>query len=422
MQRRFLVSLVVVGLLLAGCGGSDDGDEPAGAAPTTEAPTDDGTGSGATTTEAAAAAPEEVDADADLFAVPDPLPAGQHGDLLRYQVVEPSAVEGATTYRVMYLSESLQGDPIPVTGMVVVPDGAAPAEGRPVLTIAHGTTGIADECAPSRNDGGAAELALAGPAVERGWVLAVTDYEGLGTPGRHPYLVGESEGRSVIDAALAVADLPAADPAPTTLIAGYSQGGHGALWANQVAGEWAPDLDVVGTFAGAPATELPVIFAAAASPGVVGFAYLLIAGFAAAYPEADPAAALTPAGVDRLDVVDQGCVGDVFGAAGDGPVEDLFQPDGLTSPPWSDLAAENDPGRVATDDPVLIIHSDDDEVVPVALSEMLFDRMCAAGQAAERRVLSAAGGHVGAALVAYPQALEWFDQLLAGEAVPNTCP
>src|SRR5690625_7641015 len=33
-----------------------------------------------------------------------------------------------------------------------------------------------------------------------GWAIVASDYTGLGTPGSHPYLIGEGEGRSVIDA------------------------------------------------------------------------------------------------------------------------------------------------------------------------------------------------------------------------------
>jgi pimeloyl-ACP methyl ester carboxylesterase len=289
------------------------------------------------------------------------------------------------------------------------------------MTIAHGTTGIADECAPSK-DGGAAELAIAGPAIERGWIVAVSDYEGLGTPGRHPYLVGESEARGVVDIVRAAGQLPDADRGPTTLVAGYSQGGHGALWAGQVAPEWAPELDVVGTFAGAPATEIDVILAAAPTLPVAGFAYMIVAGMEAAYPEADPSLFLTPQGVETLAAVDEGCTGDVFEAVADIPVADLVRPDGASTEPWATLAKENNPGQVATEAPILIIHSDEDETVPVGLSGILFERMCGLGQVADRRVLTDGGGHGAAAVPAYTQAIDWFDDLLAGEPAPDTCP
>ncbi len=249
----------------------------------------------------------------------------------------------------------------------------------------------------------------------------MSDYEGLGTPGRHPYLVGESEGRGVIDAILAAGGaLPDADPGDRLAIAGYSQGGHGALWANQVAEEWAPELDVVGTFAGAPATEMQVILRAAPA----GFQFLMVAGYAAAYPEADPATFLTPEAEPRLDAVDEGCARDVFGAVSDLPRGQVVQPTPSTSGPWADLADENDPGNVATEDPILVIHSEADEVVPIILSKFLLDRMCAVDQVVERRILTDGAGHGAAAPPAYRLGLAWLDDRFGAEPAEavSSCP
>ena len=90
--------------------------------------------------------------------------------------------------------------------------------------------------------------------------------------------MGVCEGRGVLDAARAAGQLPDADPGDRMAIFGYSQGGHGALWAGQLAAEWTPELDLVGTVAGAPATELPVIVRAAGSLPISGFLYMIIAG------------------------------------------------------------------------------------------------------------------------------------------------
>jgi dienelactone hydrolase len=322
----------------------------------------------------------------------------------------------------MYLSESLAGDPIAVTGTVTVPDGEPPDGGRELVAIAHGTTGIADECAPSKT-AGVGEGALAPLATDRGYVLATTDYEGLGTPGRHPYLVGESEGRSVLDAALAARQLPGAGVGDRFAVAGYSQGGHGALWAGQLASEWAPDLELVGTFAGAPASELPIIFGAAESMPIVGFLYMIIAGFEAAYPdEADPSLVLTDAGLEALAEVDEGCAGQVLPRLGELPRDDLLRPGVASVEPWATLAAENDPGRVATDSPILIIHSAADDIVPAALSQILFDRMCGLGQQVERRVYDAGQDHGEAAPQAYVDGFDWIADRFAGEPASSTCP
>lgn len=417
--HRLLALLAGLALGAAACssaGGSSptsSADGPAGAGAGT-------TVAGPTTT----AAPESVEPvavtdEATFYAAPDPVPAGAHGSLLRYQELTPTLAEGTRSYRIMYLSRSVADEPIVVTGTALVPTAAAPAGGRPTFTIAHGTTGIADECAPSRNPA-TSEIGLMAEPVRRGWLVVQTDYEGLGTPGRHPYLVGESEGRSVIDATLAAGALPGADPSGKVMIAGYSQGGHGALWANEVAGEWAPQLDVVGTFAGAPATEIDVITKALSRTAVNGFLYMIYAGYQAAYAEADPSLVLTAEGLTRLDAVDQGCTGEVFKAtAGDPAV--LMKPEGNDVPPWSDLAAANNPGQVRTPDPVLIIHSDEDSTVPVGLSRILHTRMCEVGQVVERRVLTGGGSHVQAAVPAYTQAFDWLAQRLDGVPTAGDC-
>jgi len=320
----------------------------------------------------------------------------------------------------MYVSESLEGEPIVVTGTALVPAGEAPAGGRPVLTIAHGTSGIADECAPSK-DPVATELSLMGQFVDAGYLVVLSDYEGLGTPGRHPYLVGESEGRGVLDGALAARELPDAEAGDTLSIFGYSQGGHGALWAGQLAADWAPDYELVGTVAGAPATELPVIFSAAGSLPIAGFLYMIIAGFAEAYPEADPGLVLTPAGEAELPQVDEGCVGEVIEHFADTPNAELLKPGLAEVEPWADLEAANDPGRLATDSPILIVHSAADNVVPATLSQLLVQRMCGEGQVVERRVYDKGQGHVEAVPDAVNDGFEWLQQRAAGGEPVSTC-
>jgi fermentation-respiration switch protein FrsA (DUF1100 family) len=397
--------LVVAVVVSSGCSDSDSSSDPDDAADETSA------------------FEAEEHTGADFYAPPDPLPDVDHGTLLRYQPMPELEVAGAVTYRVMYTSESVPGDPIAVTGIVAVPTAEAPDGGRRLVTIAHGTTGMADGCAPSRL-GSTAEASLAtGPFVEGGYVVALTDYEGLGTPGRHPYLVGESEGRSVLDAAAAAQAVPDTAVGDRYAIIGYSQGGHGALFAGQLAEDWGPDLELVGTVSGAPATELPAIMSAAGSGVAAGFGFMIVGGMAESYPDADLTTLLTPAGVDTLPVVDVGCADQVIPAVSSRAGEGLFQPDYLTAQPWADLFVENTPGYVTTETPILILHSAADDLVPVGLSQALFDRLCDEGQLVERRVYDQGKGHVAAALDAYVDGIAWIDGLMtdSAEAI-STCP
>ena len=161
-----------------------------------------------------------------FFTAPAPIPAGAHGDLVRFQPVDTSFVD---TYRIMYLTQSVSGAPTVATALVAVDEERAPFGGYPVLLYGHGSIGLADACAPSVavgsiNDEHAQEFDSVSSATSQGYAVVAADYEGLGGPGRHPYLVGISEGRSMLDAGLAARQVPGVylspDTADTRLLAG----------------------------------------------------------------------------------------------------------------------------------------------------------------------------------------------------------
>jgi fermentation-respiration switch protein FrsA (DUF1100 family) len=402
-SRRSLVLVAVLGV--AAC--SSDGGTAAPDDPTT-------------TTSAATAEVQQLAEDDDLYALAEDLAPGEPGDLIAYQEVTGLDVDG-TVLRVLYHSESLAGDDIAVSGIIVVPDGPVPEGGRPVLSWAHGTTGIADECAPSK-DLDASDVSLAAPFLERGMVVTATDYEGLGTPGRHPYIAGESEGRGTLDIVKAAGQLQdLTDASGEVVIWGHSQGGHAALFANQIAEDWAPELDVVGTVAGAPPSHLPLIAAALRDSPYRFYLGMVAAGWAAAYPEADPALVLSPLGLERLDLVDEGCSSDLATAWNDLPYEDLVTTDPSDVEPWATLLVENDPGFAVGASPVLIIHGEADEQIPVVSSRLLLTRMCGIGQVVERRTYPGQS-HAGVIGPSLEGMLEWIDARLAGEDAPSDCP
>ena len=126
-----------------------------------------------------------------------------------------------------------------------------------MLAWAHGTTGIARACAPTLTDAPLEGIPdMTGP-LEQGWVIALTDYPGLGTPSPHPYLVGQSEGRAVLDSVRAAHELDlGVEVADQYAVWGHSQGGHAALFAGQLAAEYVPEHELVGVAGLAPATRL----------------------------------------------------------------------------------------------------------------------------------------------------------------------
>jgi pimeloyl-ACP methyl ester carboxylesterase len=212
-----------------------------------------------------------------FYTPPAKLPGKAHGDLIWARpLTGADALAGGSNTLVLYRSEGSNAKPVAVSGTVTVPRGKPPKNGWPVITYDHGTTGIADVCAPSR-DTGSAPVHLynsyAFPLLERwvkaGYAVVRTDYQGLGTPGTHEYLVGREEGRSTLDIVRAAREL---DPSISkrVVIAGHSQGAHAALWAAALAPTWTHELDLRGTVAFAPAShiseQIPAV-RAAKSPG-----------------------------------------------------------------------------------------------------------------------------------------------------------
>ncbi|MBC5824750.1 MAG: lipase [Candidatus Eremiobacteraeota bacterium] len=177
---------------------------------------------------------------------------GPPGSLVNFQRI--AAPPHASAWRVRYVSTGLDGKPIEVGGVVIAPD--SPGQNRAVVGYAHGTTGITDACAPSARDPKFKLMTGLEDMIAHGLVVAATDYPGLGTEGVHPYLVGISEGRAVLDSVRAARHIAAARASARFIPWGYSQGGHASLFAGQLASSYAPELKLVGIGAGAPPTDL----------------------------------------------------------------------------------------------------------------------------------------------------------------------
>ncbi|HET9548044.1 MAG TPA: lipase family protein [Desertimonas sp.] len=356
--------------------------------------------------------------DPTFYEAPNPIPAGEHGDLVRWQVLESSFDR---LYRIMYLSQTVAGAPTVVTGLVSVPDDIAPFGGFRKLLYGHGTTGMADSCAPSMaidNDSAYGDYdgefhSVSGTAGDA-WVTVATDYEGVGGPGPHPFIVGVSEGRSMLDAGRAAGQIPGVYLSDTTAITGFSQGGHAALWATKLAAEWAPEQTIVGTVVGAPASDPAALASWAASqPQLSALSVGLVAGMATTYPEAQGALGqvLTPAGIALTEAWNTThCFDQPVDIAGP-----YIAADPGTVEPFASLLAANTAGTTATGAPMLIFHGDADERIPVVHSEALLARLCAAGQVVERRVLPG-GFHVNSGITL--DALNWLNGVADGTTTP----
>jgi alpha-beta hydrolase superfamily lysophospholipase len=377
-----------------------------------------------TTTAPAPGASTAPEGDA-FYTPPDPLPAGQPGDIIWSRPF--TGPGGSQGHEVLYLSRTVADQPVAVSGVVIVPGAGAapaPAEGRTVLSWAHGTTGLGDACAPSRQyaAGNAGEILLAQLAVGRGFVYTATDYQGLGPPGDHPFVVGLSEGRNVLDAARAAERLSGSGAAATSkvLLWGHSQGGGAALFAAEMAPAYAPDLNVVGAIAGAPAAELATVAAANDGGPNAGFNLMALVGFHAAYPTLSYDAILNDAGRQAVDAIDGECSNDINRAYGGTHLADFVTTDPATAPGWSDAYAANEPGQTATPVPIFLYQGDADQVIPVAVSQTLLQKYCALGVPVARKTYPNAD-HTSVIPAAVVDILAFVNDRVAGTPFVATC-
>ncbi len=354
-----------------------------------------------------------------FYEPPDPLPELDPGEIIRAEPIDAYLVPGvrlrAHAWRVMYRSTGAVGEPTAVTGTVLLPLGRRRV--RPLIGFAIGTHGIGDSAAPSRllPQGHDWEAGLIAMVLARGYAVAVTDYQGLGTPGDHAYMVGRALGPNVLDAMRAARFL---DPemlpedGPAAII-GYSEGGFAAAWAAQLQPTYAPEVKLAGVAAGAAAADMEV-----AGPRLSGsfFSFFMAyggIGYAAAYPELDLDPYLTPQAREGIESLRRSSV---LQAALRGPhfmhASELTQPNVLELPDWKARLRENRLGAIAPQTPVLLHHARQDQIVSFDQSRQLLEDWQSLG--ADVRLYITRGGvdHISGAVAGTPVALEWLSRRL----------
>ncbi|ACJ42771.1 MULTISPECIES: alpha/beta hydrolase [Acinetobacter] len=170
-----------------------------------------------------------------------------------------AAESSILTYKMLGQS----GQEVQATSLVFTPNTPPPVGGWPIVVWAHGTTGVADVCAPSKAALADSTKDLISKLLAAGYVVVAPDYEGLGTPGIHPFLNVKSEAFSITDAVVAARNYLSQRNLLTSkkwVTVGHSQGGHAALGAAQYASR--AQLEYKGTVAVAPASNLGFILIA----------------------------------------------------------------------------------------------------------------------------------------------------------------
>lgn len=374
-----------------------------------------------------------------FYAPPSPMPDVQAGSVIRSRpsvfTLDPvgrAPVPGVASQQILYASTDVAGQAIAVSGTVLVPTSPWIGPGsRPLITYGVGTRGIGDDCAPSYtlSQGADYEGLFVEALLDRGWAVVVSDYQGLGTPGLHPYLVGKSQGRVLLDAARAALRLSGTGLASTSPVGimGYSQGGQSAGWAAQLAPSYAPELQVKGTVAGGVPGDLLATAEADDGGPFVALALWAAIGFDAAYPELDLEQYLNDRGREFYADTTKpggGCIVSVDGiksllGSAFTSTSDYATPSPLDLPAWRARLDEQKLGAIKPSAPVFQYHAVADEMVPFGQAADLRRAWCSKGATVDWAVLP--GEHLLGLIEGVPLGIAWMAQRFAGLPTFGNC-
>lgn len=354
-----------------------------------------------------------------------PLPYGEPGELIDIEHLGEFGGD-FSGHRILYHSRSKDGEDIAVSGYALVPLSDQPPEGGyPVVAYAHGTTGMADICAPSDGvEDSLSEFRLNETLVTKtlvgmGYAVVATDYEGLGTPGLHPYLVGESEANSVLDSVRALRDWGGDRFSDTFVALGVSQGGHAVLHAGQYWRDYAPELDLAGVVAVAPPSQFESIETSYETDLGKTFLMMIFGAYADAYDEVEPSDILAPRGVELLEELERRCIGSLSDIFAELDVRELQAVDDpLEVPGLREIARENDVNRRALPAPLLIVHGSDDNIVEYDRSARLCPQIIGLPRQGPTQMITFVGeDHYTISLASASDMADWIRDRFAGEEV-----
>jgi len=349
--------------------------------------------------------------------------AGHAGTLIRE---EPMPFLGGKAFRMLYRSTGLHDEPIAVSGVVVVPPGPPPPDGRPIVAWAHPTSGIVPHCAPSLAMSVFQQIQGLRDMVDRGYAIAATDYPGLGTPAPHPYLVGVSEARAVLDSVRAARTMPEVGASQRFAVWGHSQGGQAALFTGMIAKSYAPELKLVGIAAAAPASDLTTLINEDLDTvGGKNIAAMTLWSWARVYgaPIQD---VVVPAAMPTIDRLAGECIESIFDLESrrvtSRPLEQNFLSVGSPTEvePWRSLLARNSAGTLPTEIPVFLAQGTTDTIIRPQVTKDYMQRLCNAGSKVQSLAMPGVG-HGFAARDSASAAVGWIASRFMADPAPSDC-
>ena len=333
------------------------------------------------------------------------------------------------SFRVLYSStEGLGGaDRSVVSGALLLPQGEPPEGGWPLLVWSHGTVGIGDACAPSFAGRSDRDLAYLNPWLEQGYAIAASDYQGLGTPGTHPYMDARTMAYNNLDLIRAVqaSDCPLNDK---VVVSGQSQGATGALATGSYAARYAQDVELGAVIAtGIPHFSLAVVsdLISNTDSNEVSATLPLSLYMLAMTEMLDPEFKLDEIVTDKarpvVDTIGETCVFDFIGAT---TQAGLTSGNSFTSRPEFALYKTFSRAQISElefETPLFAGSGTLDKITPFSMQQAFVSDACDAGLNITAITYEGANHNEGL-LQSTQDAQQFANAVLAGETLDSTCP
>jgi len=347
-----------------------------------------------------------------FYDTPHHLPPGKPGELIRREPIDQYNLPyELSALRILYHSRTANGEDVPVSAVVLIPDGKPPARGWPVIAWAHEFRGAARQCAPSlmKNLGAGPILAM---YANLGYAVIATDYSGLGADSGKPVLDMQSNALDVMYSVLA-ARAAVKEIGPKWIAFGLFEGGMAAVAVSESEVRDPNYLGSVATSGVADAQEAYQRFAQGSSNRML---LVLASTVKALYPEFQLSDMLKDTALPAYQRVAQTCGGET---------EPEFT-NGMLKPGWEnnrfvkEFFGLNTPGQKPAHGPLLVISGEADPAVPAEMTGKPVARMCKQGS----RILFLkypdldSSGVMGASVA---DQISWIKARFAGHVAPGNC-
>lgn len=353
-----------------------------------------------------------------------------HGHLLKSEPFRRNVPQGASARRILYTTTLNGGVPALASALVLWKEDApaSPDATRRLIVWAHGTSGAVPGCGASMQRNPFEDTPVLEALLDEGWVFVATDYAGLTTEGPSPYMIGDGAARSMLDSALAAHDLEELNLSLDTVLWGYSQGGHAALWSGILARRYAPELEIRGIAAISPPTDLPAMMTDTEdSPDGRLFSSYVARSYADTYPDLYFSGIVRPGAQWAAAEMAKRCIRGrkamvQFLLATELSEGTIFR-GGDTATAFRRRLAENVPsGPIRV--PILILQGKSDDVVKPQMQAGYARARCAAGETVDLQLLDRQSHDsiIAPGTPATPELMKWTRARFEGRPAPNLCP